>query len=157
MKIAMLASLLLLCLTAAAQARLGESISQLVSRYGPPVSTAEQKPGPGKVAAVVDTYQKNGFQIVVTRLGDVSAAESFKKLNGDAFTSDEVQTLLEDNSAGRAWQAPQQVNGKQQWLRDDGSIASLDGGHVLTLVSAELLNMESSAKQLQAAPSLQGF
>ncbi len=157
MKIAWLASLLLIGVTVSAQARLGEAVPQLVERYGPPVEKADQKPEPGKVAAVVETFQKNGFQIVVTLLDNVSAAESFKKLNGDSFTSDEVQTLLEDNSAGHTWQAPQQVNGKQQWLRDDGSVATLDLTRVLTLVSADLLNMESTAKQLQAAPSLQGF
>ena len=102
-------------------------------------------------------FQRNGFEIDVTLLDGVSASESFKKVNGDPFTSEEVQTLLGDNSGGRTWQAPQMVKGETHWLRDDGSMASLSNGRVLKLTSIDLISAKTQARQLEAAPSLQGF
>ena len=153
MKFVLLASLFLACVTASAQARLGESMPQLVERYGDPLPKDKDKNSPDNMA----TFQRNGFQIDVTLLDGISAVESFKKLNGDPFTVEEVQTLLADNSGGRAWQAPQAVHDEKQWMRDDGSMATLTHQRILKLTSVDMLRAETTNKQLQAAPSLDGF
>jgi hypothetical protein len=157
MKTAFTVFLLLAGLTAPAWARLGEGADQIANRYGIPLTKEVEKPAPGRIAALVETFQKNGFSITVTLVNGASAAESFKKLNGSSFNSEEQQTLLAANAGDGSWQAPQNVSGRKQWTRDDGSVATLSGGTVLTIISADMLAAVNQAKQLEAAPSLQGF
>jgi hypothetical protein len=157
MKTAFSVFLLLAGLAAPAWARLGEGADQIADRYGIVLTKEIEKPAPGRIAALVETFQKNGFSITVTLINGASAAESFKKLNGSSFSSEEQQTLLAANADSHSWQAPQNVNGRKQWTRDDGSVATLSGGTVLTIISADMLAAESQAKQLESSPSLQGF
>jgi hypothetical protein len=155
MKVVFLTSLFLAVVMTAAQARVGEALPELVSRYGDPLPKSDEKPPPNMVGSL-EVFQKNGFQIDVTLLDGVSAQESFKKLNGDSFSSEEIETLLADNAQGRAWQAPHKVNGQTQWMCDNGSVAALIG-HTLQITSATLLDTKAQAKQLDHAPSLDGF
>lgn len=157
MKIILLTPFILAVAMVAAQARIGEDASQLAERYGEPLSKSVQKPGPDKIGLTVETFQKNGFEVDVTLLDGASVEESFQKMNGEPFTSEEIQTLLDDNSEGRAWQAPQSMKGQTEWMRDDGSMATLANGHVLKITSIQLLTTETRAGRMQLAPSLQGF
>ena len=150
-------ALLLLAVTVSAQARLGEEMSQLASRYGEPLPKPDAKAAASASGPDVETFQRNGFQIEVTLIQGVSARESFKKLNGDPISDQEVNTLLADNAQGFAWQAPHNADGQTNWVRDDGSVATLVGGHVLRMTAASLLNAEAREKQLERAPSLDGF
>jgi hypothetical protein len=154
-KIVLLAPLFLVVTMACAQARVGEALPELVSRYGDPLPKSDEKPPPNQVGSM-EVFQRNGFQIDVTLLDGVSAQESFKKLNGDSLSSQEIQTLLADNAQGRAWQAPHKVNGQTQWMSDNGSVAALIG-HTLQITSPTLLDTKAQAKQLDHAPSLDGF
>jgi hypothetical protein len=140
-----------------AQARIGEDLPALMSRYGQPLPPPDEKPALDKNGSGRESFHRNGFQIDVVLVNGESAQESFKKLNGEAFTAQEVDTLLADNAQGRTWQAPETSNGKSRWLRDDGSTASLSDSRVLQITSNALLNLEAQAQQLQKTPSLEGF
>jgi hypothetical protein len=155
MKVVLLAPLFLAVTMACAQARLGEGLPQLVSRYGDPLPKSDEKPPTNQVGSM-EVFQRNGFQIDVTLLDGVSVQESFKKLNGDSFTSQEIEALLAINAQGRAWQAPHKVNGQTQWMCDSGSVAALIG-HTFQITSPTLLDTKAQAKQLDHAPSLDGF
>jgi len=157
MRTFLLTLVFIVSVTAAARARLGETADQLVARYGQPLSEVDQKAEGAKLPLVFVTFQKNGFQINVTLSGGISASESFKKLNGNILTTDEVRTLLTDNAQGNEWEAPQATNEQKKWARDDGALATLTGERILTIVSKELLTEKAAAKNAERAPSLEGF
>jgi hypothetical protein len=158
MKLALLTFLFIVGVTATAQARLGETPDQLVARYGQPLSVDDQKAQGDKVAASKVAFQKGGFEIDVTLSNGVSAAESFKKLNNEPFTLDEIQYLLNVNQQGHAWEAPDKVEGEKIWGRDDAAAAKLSqDGTIFVVKSKELMNDQSLAKKLEHHPSLDGF
>jgi hypothetical protein len=157
MRIALLTLCFIASVTATAQARLGETADQLVQRYGQPLSENDQKGGGDKIASADVVFQKGGFQINVTLVDGISVAETFNKINGEALTIGEARTLLDDNSQGHEWEAPQVVQGGKLWLRDDSATASLGQDGSLTIKSKELMAKETTAKKLEARPSLDGF
>jgi hypothetical protein len=157
MKLALLTFVFILCVTVTAQARLGESADQLVARYGQPLSENDQKREGDKIALADVIFQKGGFRIEVTVTDGISVAEVFSKLNSDPLTVNEVRTLLNDNSQGYDWQAPQVDKGEEWWTRDDNATAHLAQDGSLTIKSKELVAKENAAKKLETRPSLEGF
>jgi hypothetical protein len=158
MRAALLTLVFILSVTATAQARLGENADQLVARYGQPLKETDQKSEGVKVASADVNFQKGGFQITVTLVDGVSAAELFKKINGAVLSTGEVQTLLNANAGGHEWEAPQSVQGEKIWLRDDSATAKLsqDGGDLL-IKSKELISAQAAAKKAESTPTLDGF
>ena len=144
-------------LAAPAWGRLGETGDQLVARYGQPLSEMDQKAEGNKVPLAELVFQKNGFEIDVSLSDGISNRESFRKLNGDTITLAEIRTLLNLNSQGSGWEAPQTVGDSKQWARDDGAMATLTGGRIITVTSKTLLDKEAEAKKLVSTPSLDGF
>jgi hypothetical protein len=158
MKLALLIFLFIVGVTATAQARLGETPDQLVARYGQPLSVDDQKAEGEKVALNKAVFQKGGFQIEVTISNGVSSAESFKKLNAEPFTLDEIRYLLGANTQGHGWEAPQTIEGEKIWARDDAAAAKLSqDGTIFLVKSKELMTEQSLAKKLEHNPSLDGF
>jgi hypothetical protein len=157
MRIPVLVLFLWAAATIAGQARIGEDNAQLAERYGSPLSHSMQKRGPGQIGLVLEAFQHNGIQVDVSLLGGVSVEETFHKLNGDPFLPEEINALLADNSQGRDWEAPVHQGGQTKWTRDDGSVATLAGNHVLRVTSIGLINAETQAGEFEVAPSVQGF
>jgi hypothetical protein len=157
MRIAFLTLGFIATLAGTAQARLGENADELVLRYGQPLSENDQKGEGDKIALADVVFQKGGFQINATIVQGVSVAESFRKLNGEPLTINEVRTLLGDNTQGHEWEAPQTVDGEKLWIRDDAASARLNRDGSLTIKSRELVSRETMAKKLEHAPSLEGF
>lgn len=158
MRIAILTLVLIVSLTATAQARLGETPDQLVARYGQPLSETDQKADGDKVATSEAIFQKGGYQIDVTLVNGVSVAESYKKLNGDVMSVGEVRTLLTANAQEHGWEAPRLVQGEKRWSRDDSATAKLaQDGSLLTIKSRDLIIQQAVAKRLTRQPSLDGF
>jgi hypothetical protein len=158
MRIALLTIVFVLGVTATAQARLGENADELVARYGQPLKETDQKSEGIKVAAADVTFQKGGFEVSVTMVDGISAAESFKKINGEVLTIGEVRTLLSANSQGHGWEAPQTVDGQKIWLRDDSATAGLSQDGVSLLIkSKELIGAQAAAAKAEKTPSLDGF
>lgn len=158
MRIALLTIVFILGVTATAQARLGETADQLVARYGQPLKETDQKSEGIKVASADVNFQKGGFQVSVTLVDGVSAAESFKKISGAALSIGEVQTLLNANAGGHGWEAPRLVQGEKIWLRDDSATARLSQDGVSLLIkSKDLISAQAAAKKAESAPTLEGF
>jgi hypothetical protein len=149
--------LLLLGVTATAHARLGETADQLVARYGQPLSENDQKASGDKIALSEVIFQKGGIRIYVTITEGVSVAEIYHKLNGDPFTFSEATILLNANSQGSSWEAPQDINGEKLWTRDDRATALLAKDGSLTIKSRELTAKEAIAKKEAVHPTLEGF
>jgi hypothetical protein len=157
MRIAFLTLFFIVSVTATARARLGETADQLVLRYGQPLVENDQKGGGDKIPLADVVFQKGGFEIDVSLSDGISVAESFKKLNGNALTVGEIQTLLSANSQGHEWEAPRLAQGEKWWTRDDSATAKLAQDGSLTIRSRELVVKEAVAKKLERAPSLEGF
>jgi hypothetical protein len=158
MRTALLTLLFIVGVTATARARLGETPDQLIARYGQPLGEKDQKGEGTKIPLADVTFQKGGFEIIVTVTDGISVAEIFHKINGDALTLAEVRTLLAANAQGREWEAPRVVEGEKIWSRDDSATAHLtQDGSWLTIRSRELANKEAVAKKLEERPSLEGF
>jgi len=157
MRIALFTVLFTVGITATAQARLGENADQLVARYGPPLSEADQKGEGTKIPLAKAVFQKGGFEIDVTVVSGISVEETFKKINGDPLTLEEARFLLSANSQGREWAAPRVVEGEQLWTRDDNATAVLAQDGSFTIRSRELVAKEAEAKKLEQKPSLEGF
>jgi hypothetical protein len=156
MRIALIALLFVVAVTTTAQARLGETADQLVARYGQPLKETDQKGEGDKIASADVVFQKGGFQIEVTLVDGISVSEMFNKINGDGLSLGEIRTLLNDNSQGSGWEAPQTIADQKKWMRDDGALAVLAQGF-LTIKSKELMTEETTAKKLEHQPSLDGF
>jgi hypothetical protein len=157
MKIIVLCVFLVLGIASPAWARLGETGDQLVTHYGQPLSEMDQKAEGNKVPLAELVFQKNGFEIDVSLVDGISSKESFRKLNGDTISLSEARTLLNLNSGGSGWEAPQILGDDKQWGRDDGAVATLIGGRIFTVKSKALIDEETAAKKLVSTPSLDGF
>jgi hypothetical protein len=147
----------MMSITVPAWGRLGETGDALIARYGQPLSETDRKAEGGKIPLIELVFQKNGFEIDASISDGVCGEESFKKNNGDELTVLEVRTLLGLNSQGFQWGAPATIDGGRQWTRDDGSMATLTGGHILSIKSKTLADKEMAAQKLDRTPSLDGF
>ena len=158
MRIALLTIVFIVGVTATAHARLGENADQLVARYGDPLKETDQKSEGIKVASADVVFQKGGFQVSVTMVDGLSAAESFKKISNAAMVLGEVQILLNANAQGHEWAAPVVVNGEKIWVRDDSATARLSQDGVSLLIkSKQLIDAQAAAKKAESAPTLDGF
>jgi hypothetical protein len=157
MRNALLTFALFVTLTAAAQARIGETPDQLVARYGQPLKEEDQKAEGDKIPMAKVTFQKGGFQIDVTITNGLSQQEVFKKINGQPLSVEEARTLLDANSQGYNWSMPQKSADGTVWIRDDNATAKLGGDGAMTIRSHQLVVQETAAKQVEKQPSLDGF
>ena len=158
MKIACLTFLFMVSVTAPAWARLGESGDAVIARYGQPLSEFDQKAEGGKIPLVKLTFQKNGYEIEVSLSDGISAAESFKKMNGDPLTTGDALTLLTANAQGLQWEAPQLLeNGVKRWTRDDGARATLSDDRIFYITTRQLMDAEKTAAEVTDKPTLDGF
>ena len=156
MKIALAGLLLTFTLSTQAWARLGETADQIVDRYGQPLSQLDQKAQGRDIAMTRLTFQKNGFEILVSLVDGVSDQEAFRKMNGDPLTLAEIRTLLNINAQGSSWEQPMNSDGEKVWTRDDGTTAEVNGS-LITITSKDMLDKEAAAKKATMAPSLEGF
>jgi hypothetical protein len=135
-----------------ASARLGETLDQLVTRYGPPL---------GRLPETPKTFHKGNWIIIVSLLNGISVGEKFQKPGGP--TADEIAQLLAINAQDQHWTLKQNgptfwgslipVPGtpSKTWMRDDGAMAMLTTGLpiYLNIESKELLDQEAAAKAAQ--------
>ena len=157
MRIALVTLVFAATFAGTAHARLGETADQLVQRYGQPLSENDQKGEGDKIAMADVVFEKGGFQVNVTVVDGLSVEETFKKLNGQALSIQEVRILLGANAQGREWEAPQDLHGQKVWTRDDSATARVNPDGSLTIKSRELTVKEAIAKKDERAPTLDGF
>jgi hypothetical protein len=150
-----LAGLALLCLPA--YARLGETESQLVARFGNP----DQDHTTGQFGQYQELdFQKTGFTISIVLLNGHSAKEIYRKTTGDPITEEEQRNLLFINSGKQRWiETTPPGDAKFAWLRDDASVAIRTdvGGSQFIFESTEYLAAEAAAYKKAHYSSTIGF
>lgn len=115
---------LLFC-AAPAVARIGDNTRACEVRYGKPVRISDE----GDLA----TYKRGRLSVVVHFTGGVADMVSFRKLPragspethepAKPFEAEEVQSLLTDNSGGRAWiEAASGGERTRIWSVEDGAL-----------------------------------
>jgi hypothetical protein len=114
---------LLLAFAAAAQAHIGDDMTQLNQAYG----------ATGKRAGNAMIFQKNGYSICVYFDRDRSAMEIFTRdgsiKDKTDITTDDINAILALEGDGQTWNPVTSRSGKPTWLRSDNRlIARLSTG-----------------------------
>ena len=148
---------LLLALTMAttAWARLGETQAAVIARYGKPSFRLL------RTWCEEDTFQFNGFNIVVTLINGVSKGENYS-IPGQLLTEQQANDLLAANSEGFMWDEVPKADvvppAKRMWKKPNGTIAMMSGSNfdvkTMDLIKAQ---EQAAAKQKPAGPSTEGF
>jgi hypothetical protein len=103
----------LIFLATAANAHIGDDMTQLKETYG----------ATGKRVGNAIIFQKNGYSISVYFDGDHSAMEIFTRdgsVKGKTdITQDDINGVLASESDGQTWDEVQSKSGKPTWLRSD--------------------------------------
>jgi len=158
-RLLILAILLSLSMASSAWARLGETESAVIARYGKPLLKVHRTCGDE------ESFSANGFSITVTLINGISVGELYRIAPGQKFTDELTTELLGANCQGYSWEElpkteiPKNIYSpiRQMWRRPNFSTA------VLTATSFEFKSIylidaqEAAANQKTAAPSTQGF
>ena len=92
---------LVFLLFGSAQARIGETETEIRGRYGDPLGLL-----PSSVdASLTKHYLSGGFSIAVTYLDGRSAREMLAKADKSQITDKEIRLLLDANAGGYSWTA----------------------------------------------------
>ena len=112
--------LLLAVVPYAAQARIGETLSECETRYGPTVEHLK----PTQKASDKDAFafSKNGITVVAEFHDGKVWRISYSKVGMDAV---EVDTLLSANSAGGAWSQPLKITSQEVRTSADHNLVAL--------------------------------
>jgi len=99
----------------AAQANIGEDLTQLAARYGK-----------SKIIAGQMVFERGNFSITVYLDGDHSAMEIFTRNSTDPdqveLSQKDIDQILDAESDGKAWNAAQAHSGKPTWIRSDNKL-----------------------------------
>ncbi len=106
---------LLLAWPLAAQANIGEDLTQLRTRYGSAQEVGNQM-----------LFQHDGYSICVYFDGIHSGMEVFvrdgSKPGKTDFTEDDIEQVLASESDGLTWNVVQVSSGKRTWMRSDSKL-----------------------------------
>lgn len=154
MRILVLTLLLAIGFATTASARLGETESAVLSRYGQPHFKTKRPWGEDQ------GFTMNGFTITVTFLNGISNGELFS-IPGRVISDEQVKGLLEANSEGFLWdevaKADLEPPAKRMWKKPNGSTAVLTMS-AMEFKSANLLKAQTEAANAKPeAPSTKGF
>jgi hypothetical protein len=150
--------LLSLSMATTAWARLGETESAVITRYGKPAYKMHRPWGDQ------EGFSMNGFSISVTFINGVSRGEVFTS-SGHTITVEQASDFLSANCEGYSWDErpksdiPKNTYPpiKQMWQRPNGSTAVLTDSSFEFKSIFLIIAQEDAAKQKPAAPSTQGF
>lgn len=129
------------------RANLGDTIAQLVNRYGKPTaySEASDKTPFGNIL-----FRAGGYEMVLFILDGKEVGARVSKIDKSPFTSDEIKTILADENASGPWTPS--VSGDptlQTWARSDQATAMYDQQkHMVLLTSlamAQVVNGKTTA------------
>ena len=130
----------LVTLVHATYARLGETESQLISRYGKIVQTTEVNGLP------LLTFEANGFTFQFSMIDGVAESFTVKKKDG-LFTSQEVMQFLERNKSGNGDWIQNEVDKENftiSFTGPNGDIARYDAKNKIILVISKKLISQAS-------------
>jgi hypothetical protein len=134
------------------RARVGESETQSIARYGPPTATVET--GEGHPYRTL-TFSHAGYLITTQFLGGTCALICFQKPGGAEFGEDDLDLLLKSEADGQAWARSALVSIDLIWNRPDGAMARYDTAHhAFAVCSAAYLKAEQQRKGAEKARKL---
>jgi hypothetical protein len=137
-----------------AQARLGETVPELIQRFGRGEERAPFFPGSQHLVFI-----RQGFVIDVALIDGTSQMELYSLYNQRSNTvldGDKVKELLGIEDQGQHW-TPIATDEDNKWLRDDGAVAFFNRTN--QTFSAETKNYidQEGAYTRPRQPSLDGF
>jgi len=139
-----------------AQARLGETESQCIRRYGPVLSRISIS-NPGMTLPELG-FVKNGYAFFITFFNGKVGLMTVQKTDQSELSDNEIDLLLTADSAGQKWLKQPIISPKIYWQRDDGSLAQYNPiNHMLTLTSSEYINAKEAAKKSEEAKRMHDF
>jgi hypothetical protein len=142
---------ILLCLTIIpAQANLGETVKQLVSRYGTPVNFAE--PNPNFPFGTI-VFSASGIKLVVFLVGDKEVGAKVFKTDKSAFSDAERESIM-STDGGSQWVSTTSTDTTTlQWSRADHATAMYDKQkNMLIFTSDEMAQALKTAETTGAKP-----
>jgi hypothetical protein len=105
---------ILALLASVCHARLWETYAECVNRYGKEKSATKES----------NIFEKNGIEIIAGFELTKCVAIAFRSLNGQAFTDQEIQKLLDANGGGSKWNVEKPREGFNSWkTQDEKSLA----------------------------------
>jgi hypothetical protein len=160
-------------------ARLLESPSQAIARYGAPVKEPSVIMLPLFNGTNEIRYHHNGWRIRSAYLNDRAVIMSYMKLARQStpyvvLQNDEIQAILKAESGGYQWMKVKRgrklTNSKKYqgnfnistrvWIRGDGAVSWVSGNSVLSVISREGLNYDVQShnqKEKQRKSSIKDF
>src|SRR5262245_8225556 len=111
--ISLLIVVVFLSFSARTFAGLGNSESQIVGLYGKSIDPGS----PDRDGTITNTYQKDGYIILVQFAKGSCVAESYTRKDRRKFSDKEITTLLSSNAGGKEWK--KQLGADQRWERSD--------------------------------------
>ena len=124
-------------------ARLGETEEQIEARYGKPQKSVIS------YGHMVETYEVNGFSIMVSFMDGKSASEMYSKSDKTKLSDAELQKLLEVNALGSRWILDPTSRFEAEWKLENGAATALSLGICLTISSKEYHKFFSDVKKKQ--------
>ena len=140
-------------------ARLGETLPQLVERFGQPVFVQKEKHASSAAGRIIDlcdlyTFKQDDWFIQVSLVDKQSLKERYSK-QGE-WTTEQITTVLNANAQGAQWTETgksELAKLAREWRRTDGGTASwgLGGGMTVTHPGYERNKAKKEAEAKAAA------
>jgi len=141
-------------LTYSAHARLGETVSQIEARYGPP-DTLRGVP-PSRVPPIENSarqYHHDGIGINVHFYNGISLEETYlREKQPQQLSEKDIETLLNANGNGKPWVHLQSPSHNDDWTCESGYTATLNGQHFLIVKDPAKIQAAQEAKEKKAKP-----
>jgi hypothetical protein len=120
-----------------ARANLGDSVEQIVARYGKPTGYAEAN---SKTPFGSLLFQAGEYELILFILQNKEVGARVSKLDKSAFTETEMQTIMSTDSAGSKWTSIRSSDPScLEWSRADKATVLYDiDKHMLIFTSDEM-------------------
>jgi len=139
-------------LTIPAQANLGETVAQCVTRYGKPIgySEASAKSPFGTVA-----FSAAGYTLIIFLINNKEVGARVSKTDKSAFSDAEMKTIMDADSTVSPWTSASSDDPTcLQWVRGDKATVLYDKEkHMLIFTSEEMAQALHAAMAKPAGPA----
>ena len=133
-----------------ARANLGETVEQVVARYGKPVAFAEASSAMpfGKV-----DFRAGGYELLVFVLNDREVGARVSKLDKTAFTDAEIQTIMENDAGDTKWAETTSTDPTcREWSRTDKATVMYDKEKHMLILTSDAMAQALHAPAAKPAP-----
>jgi len=143
--------LLLGLLLMPARANLGDTVAQLVARYGKPTGYAEAS---AKTPFGSILFRAGPYELVVFILNDKEVGARVSKIDKSAFDDSEIQTIMAAETSDTKWvSAPNSDPSMVEWSRHDQATCLYDKDkHLLLLTSDAMAQAVRAAHEKASGP-----